>query len=219
MGTTTWESARARVAALSRDRKPDDPDLVQARLDFAAARRGPRRRAAGRTHPSRRAHGSADVRAADRGRRHDPAQRCVVVTPEQRRLRAQIAATARWSRESPVVNARRGQEGLVAKFEREVDPDGTLPPEERARRAASARRSHMLRLSARSSKVRAARRAEVQQSEDARRRGFAALTAHVSGEVTRTPEQIELARLARRASGLPDDAALPDLDADGGGSG
>ena len=34
-----WTASRARVAALSRDRKDDDPDLVQARLDFAADRR------------------------------------------------------------------------------------------------------------------------------------------------------------------------------------
>ena len=35
---TTWESARARVAALSRDRKNDDPVLIEARRDFAASR-------------------------------------------------------------------------------------------------------------------------------------------------------------------------------------
>lgn len=52
----------------------------------------------------------------------------------------------RWSREDPQVNAERGQRGLRAKFEREVDPDGTLPLAERLRRADCAYRAHMARL-------------------------------------------------------------------------
>lgn len=79
------------------------------------------------------------------------------LTPEQRRLRGQIAAHARWSQEDPTANAIRGQAGLLAKFEREVDPDGVLPPAERARRAESARRAHMTRLALASSKARAAK--------------------------------------------------------------
>ncbi|MGW0759453.1 hypothetical protein ACWD1Y_23770 [Streptomyces sp. NPDC002814] len=43
------------------------------------------------------------------------------------------------------------------RFEREVDPDGTLAPEERARRAEHARRSYFLRLALASSRARAAR--------------------------------------------------------------
>lgn len=31
-----WTTERARIAWLSRDRDPDDPDLIQARLDYAA---------------------------------------------------------------------------------------------------------------------------------------------------------------------------------------
>ncbi|ODU03347.1 MAG: hypothetical protein ABS81_14595 [Pseudonocardia sp. SCN 72-86] len=73
-------------------------------------------------------------------------------------MRAQIAANTRWSREDPTLNATRAQAGLLAKFEREVDPDGTLPPAERARRAQSARKAHMQRLSLASAKKRAARR-------------------------------------------------------------
>lgn len=79
------------------------------------------------------------------------------LTPEQRRLRAQIAANARWSREDPTANAARGQAGLLARFEREVDPDGVLSPDERTRRAENARRAHMLRLSFQSSRARARR--------------------------------------------------------------
>ena len=40
-------------------------------------------------------------------------------------------------------NARRG---FLAKFEREVDPDGTLDPADRERRARSAMRAHMTRI-------------------------------------------------------------------------
>jgi hypothetical protein len=56
------------------------------------------------------------------------------MTPEQRRLRAQIAANARWSkymaREDQADAAR---EAIFARLERQVDPEGQLPPDERAR--------------------------------------------------------------------------------------
>jgi hypothetical protein len=84
-----------------------------------------------------------------------------VLTPEQKRLRAQIAANTRWSREDPALNAARGQAGLMARFEREVDPNNELDPAERARRAAAAHRAHMARLALASSKVRAARKSGV----------------------------------------------------------
>ena len=35
---------------------------------------------------------------------------------------------------------------FLSRFEREVDPDGTLTPEERRRRAVAARKAHMARL-------------------------------------------------------------------------
>ena len=76
----------------------------------------------------------------------------------QRRLRAQLAANTRWSTEDPTVNALRGQRGLLAKFEREVDPEGQLTPEVRARRAQAAWKAHLQRLALRSAQARAARR-------------------------------------------------------------
>lgn len=80
------------------------------------------------------------------------------LTPEQRTLRARIAANTRWSREDGRANAERASRGLYAKFEREVDPDGTLPPKERGRRAEAAYRAHMARLALKSSKARVARK-------------------------------------------------------------
>jgi len=35
---STWTHHRARIASLSRSRRPDDPDLVEARRDLAAER-------------------------------------------------------------------------------------------------------------------------------------------------------------------------------------
>jgi hypothetical protein len=48
---------------------------------------------------------------------------------------------------------------MLAKFEREVDPDGVLPAKERRRRAENARQAHMQRMALASSKARAARKA------------------------------------------------------------
>lgn len=79
------------------------------------------------------------------------------LTPEQRRTRAQLAALTRWSKEDPKANAARGQAGLMARFEREVDPLGELTEAERSRRARAAHRAHMARLSLASSKARRSR--------------------------------------------------------------
>jgi len=51
-----------------------------------------------------------------------------------------------------------GQDGLMRKFEREVDPDGTLSEAERARRAKAARRLHFTKLAYASAKARARRK-------------------------------------------------------------
>jgi hypothetical protein len=78
-----------------------------------------------------------------------------MLTPEQRTLRASIAAHTRWSREDPAANAARGQAGLLARFEREVRvADPSLSDVEVARRAESARKAHMTRLALASSKAR-----------------------------------------------------------------
>lgn len=82
------------------------------------------------------------------------------LTPEQKSLRGRIAARSRWAKEDPKANAARGQAGLRAKFEREVDPDGVLPVAERQRRAESARKAHMSRLAFKVSKAKARARTE-----------------------------------------------------------
>lgn len=77
------------------------------------------------------------------------------LTPEQRILRASIAAHAQWAAE-PNRSARTALARKAAndRFERQVDPDGVLPSEERARRAGNARRAHMRSLALRSARKR-----------------------------------------------------------------
>lgn len=48
----------------------------------------------------------------------------------------------------------RARAAFLARFENEVDPDRTLAPDERARRADSALRAHMLHLARRSLRAR-----------------------------------------------------------------
>jgi hypothetical protein len=77
------------------------------------------------------------------------------LTPTERVIRAQIAAHDSWAhtedRSARTAPARRA---LLDKFERLVDPDGTLPPAERAKRAEHARKAHFKRLALKSAQAR-----------------------------------------------------------------
>lgn len=80
------------------------------------------------------------------------------MTPGERKLRAQLAAHASWSktadRKARTLPARAAAD---ARFEREVDPDGVLPLAERRLRAESARRAYFARLALHSARARRAR--------------------------------------------------------------
>lgn len=80
------------------------------------------------------------------------------LTPEQRSQRARTAALSRWANEDPTGQVISMQRGIQKRFEREVDPDETLPLAERQRRAEAARKAHMARIALKSSRVRAARK-------------------------------------------------------------
>ena len=55
------------------------------------------------------------------------------MTPEQRHLRAKIAANARWSKYMAHEDqADAARSAMLARLERQVDPNGELPPDERA---------------------------------------------------------------------------------------
>lgn len=66
------------------------------------------------------------------------------LTPGQRRLRASIGANEMHAQGK--TNTRPARAAYLRKFETLVDPDGTLEPDERARRAAHALSAHMSRL-------------------------------------------------------------------------
>lgn len=75
-----------------------------------------------------------------------------------RTLLAQVAAHTRWAMEPDRKGATAAaRKGLAAKWAREVDPDGVLPPDELERRVASLRRAHMARMALASARARRAK--------------------------------------------------------------
>ena len=71
------------------------------------------------------------------------------MTPEQRRLRAQVAANARWSRHMAREDqAYAARTAIFARLEREVDPDNRLSPDQRATLVKNAARQLSARLNA-----------------------------------------------------------------------
>ena len=62
-------------------------------------------------------------------------------------MRARIAAEISWSRTADrSARTRPARQAFLKRFERQVDPDGKLSPEERTRRAEHALRAYMLQL-------------------------------------------------------------------------
>ncbi|MFA1538015.1 hypothetical protein [Actinomadura monticuli] len=66
-----------------------------------------------------------------------------------------IAVLVSWSRTGDrKKRTRPARDAFLARFEREVDPEGVLPAEERRERAELAKRAYMLRLAKRSAQAR-----------------------------------------------------------------
>ena len=79
------------------------------------------------------------------------------MTPKLSRQRAaagRIGGLVTASRHDSREQTRRASAAFLARFEREVDPDGALPAAERQRRALAARRAHMARLALASARAR-----------------------------------------------------------------
>jgi hypothetical protein len=73
-----------------------------------------------------------------------------------------------WAKiDDPSAHTALARSAFLARFEREVDPDGTLTPEDRARRAEHARKAHFQRLALASSRARAAKAAARRGGEGA----------------------------------------------------
>jgi hypothetical protein len=68
------------------------------------------------------------------------------LTAAQRSQRARIAALARHSRSDGQAATSAARSAFLARFEREVDPEGRLDPAERVRRAEAAKRAYFQRL-------------------------------------------------------------------------
>lgn len=74
------------------------------------------------------------------------------LTPAQRALRARAAAYALHAQGGTSTKA--GTAAFMSRFERVVDPEGVLAPEERARRARLALKAHMTALALKASRKR-----------------------------------------------------------------
>ncbi|MGH8930756.1 MAG: hypothetical protein ACRDZO_09065 [Egibacteraceae bacterium] len=81
------------------------------------------------------------------------------LSPSQRILRARLAAHALHARRDSREVTAPARAAFLRRFEDEVDPDRTLAPAERARRAEQARKAHFTRLALQSARTRQARAA------------------------------------------------------------
>jgi len=74
---------------------------------------------------------------------------------QQRRRRARIAAHASWAATADrTARTAPGTAAFLQRFERQVDPDGVLPAQQRAEMARHARTAYMLQLAERSARAR-----------------------------------------------------------------
>ena len=83
----------------------------------------------------------------------------VAFDPTERALISRAASHTRWSKTSDRTAATApARKAALERFEREVDPDGTLDPQTRAQMAESARKAYFTRLALRSHQARRAAR-------------------------------------------------------------
>ena len=76
------------------------------------------------------------------------------MTPTERSIRGRIGAYALHARHDPRETTAKARATFLERFEIEVDPERTLPPEERQRRAQAARKSYFAKLALKSAKKR-----------------------------------------------------------------
>lgn len=95
------------------------------------------------------------MRNPEHGAPEEPEWGDSTMSEEERTIVAKIAANTSWAN-TPDRSARTApaRAALWAKFEAEVDPDGTLNPAERAKRAENLRKAHFQRLALKSAQAR-----------------------------------------------------------------
>jgi hypothetical protein len=77
------------------------------------------------------------------------------MTPRERVLRARVAAHVSWAKTAdPAARTAPARKAALDRFERQVDPDGTLKPAERARRAEYVRKAYFTALALKSAQAR-----------------------------------------------------------------
>jgi hypothetical protein len=82
------------------------------------------------------------------------------MTAAQRSMRGRLGAHTLHSTHDSTELTVNGRKAFMNTFEAQVDPEGILSPEERSRRAQSARKAHMTRLALLSSQARSSRTAD-----------------------------------------------------------
>jgi hypothetical protein len=81
-----------------------------------------------------------------------------LLTPTETSLRGRIGAYATHAAYDPRETTANARAAFLERFERQVDPDGTLPTDERRRRVVYARKAYFTRLALKSARSRRARR-------------------------------------------------------------
>jgi hypothetical protein len=77
--------------------------------------------------------------------------RSAPLTPAERSLRSRLAAHESWARTpDPTARTANARQAFRDRFENQVDPQGILDPDERVRRAESARKAYYTRLALKS---------------------------------------------------------------------
>jgi hypothetical protein len=76
------------------------------------------------------------------------------VSPEERIQKARMMAHALHAQRDARETTAKARKVFLDRFEREVDPDGVLSPQERAKRAKHARKAYMTRLALKSAQSR-----------------------------------------------------------------
>jgi len=78
----------------------------------------------------------------------------MTLAPAERTLRARLAAHTMHSRHDPRETTKAARAASLARFERQVDPDGILDAAERARRAEHAKRAFFTGMALKSAQAR-----------------------------------------------------------------
>jgi hypothetical protein len=79
------------------------------------------------------------------------------MTPAERTLRARLAAHSLHAKVDSKAHTEPARRAFAESFEKQVDPDGVLPLEERRRRAEQARKAYFTRLAFKSVQARRTR--------------------------------------------------------------